>query len=57
MGQRLGDINVILSSRPELKQIHADVVQQLQRAGYDAKRSDMKLQGLGIDKKIVEDVK
>ena len=56
MGQRLDDINVILSSRPELKQIHADVVQQLQRAGYDAKRSDMKLQGLGIDKKIVEEL-
>ena len=56
MGQRLDDINAILSSRPELKQIHADVVQQLQRAGYDAKRSDMKLQGLGIDKKIVEEL-
>lgn len=56
MGQRLDDINVLLSSRPELKQIHADVVQQLKRAGYDAKRSDTQLQGLGIDEKIVEEL-
>ncbi len=56
MGQRLDDINAILSSRPELKNIHADVVKQLEREGYDVKRTDTKLQGLGIDKKIVEEL-
>jgi len=56
MGQRLDDINARLSSIPELKQIHADVVQQLKREGYDLKKTDTKLQGLGIDKKIVEEL-
>ena len=56
MGQRLDDINVLLSSKPELKEIHASIVRQLEREGYDVKRSDTKLQGLGIDKKIVEEL-
>lgn len=56
MGQRLDDINTLLSSRPELKQIHADVVKQLEREGYDVKRSDTKLQGLGLNKKIVDEL-
>ena len=56
MRQRLDDINVLLSSRPELKQIHADVIKQLERTGYDVKRGDVKLQGLGINKKIVDEL-
>ena len=56
MGQRLDDINAILESRPELKRIHADVVQQLKDTGFDATRSDIKLNGLGLNKKIVEEL-
>lgn len=56
MKQRLDDINVRLASIPELKELHADVVKQLERTGYDVKRSDTQLQGLGISKKVVEEL-
>jgi hypothetical protein len=56
MGQRLDDINVILASRPELKQIHADVVRQLEGQKLDLKKTDTQFAGLGIDKKIVEEL-
>jgi uncharacterized Fe-S cluster-containing radical SAM superfamily enzyme len=55
MGQRLDDINAILASRPELKQIYADVVRQLKDKN-DAKRTDIQLNGLGLNKKIVDEL-
>jgi hypothetical protein len=39
MGQRLDDINAILASRPELKEIYADVVRQLKETGYRCKEN------------------
>ena len=56
MKQRLDDINVLLSSRPELKQIHADVIKQLEKANIDVKQRDTVMRGLGLEKKTIDEL-